>query len=169
MIVSLLAAVDEWLGIGINNQLPWRLSGDLRRFKELTMGHHLIMGRRTFESIGQPLVGRIFIIVSRNPVYVIENCLTANSVPEAISMAEARGEDEVFVIGGGQIFEDALPLADRFYLTRVHARGNVDTFFPHFDPANWIEVHSEYQPADERNEHSFTFYILNKKQVEIPS
>jgi dihydrofolate reductase len=165
LIVSLLVAMDERRGIGVNNRLPWHLSTDLRRFKALTMGHHLIMGRKTFESIGKPLPGRTTIVVTRNPDYRLESCLIAASLDEALAMAEARGEEEAFVIGGAEIFAGALPLADRIYLTQVHACVETDVFFPEFDRTEWVEIESSFQPADQNNEHPSTYRRLERTEI----
>jgi len=130
VIISLLVAMDEKRGIGKAGKLPWRLSSDLRRFKALTMGHHIIVGRKTFESIGKPLPGRRTVVVTRNPSLSPEGCLIAGSVKEAIAVAQANGETEAFVIGGGDIYAQALDVADRIYLTQVHAEVDADSFFP---------------------------------------
>jgi dihydrofolate reductase len=163
VIISLLVAMDEKRGIGKDGKLPWRLSSDLRRFRELTMGHTIIVGRKTFESIGKALPGRQTIVVTRNPHYRIEGCLIAGSVQAAIELAGARGEHEAFVIGGADIYAQALPVADRVYLTEVQTEVAADTFFPEFDRSAWTENESYYQPADERNQHAFTFRLLEKK------
>jgi len=162
MKISLLAAMDLNRGIGIDNHLPWRLSADLRRFKELTMGHHIILGRKTYESIGYPLPGRFSIIVTRNPDYRAEGCFITHSPQEALALARSRGEGEAFVIGGAQIFADTLPDSDRFYLTWVHTPGPADTFFPHFDLDEWQEISSEQLPADENNQFETTYVVLEK-------
>src|SRR5215469_5276330 len=130
MIVSLIAAMDESQGIGVNNRLPWRLSADLKRFKALTMGHHIIVGRHTFESIGKPLPGRHTIILTNRHDFRADGCATADSLDAALNLARQDGESEVFVCGGARVFQDALPIADRFYLTVVHANVAADTFFP---------------------------------------
>jgi dihydrofolate reductase len=164
MIVSLLVAMDERRGIGVDNRLPWHLSSDLRMFKSLTMGHHLIMGRKTFESIGRSLPGRRTIVVSRNPDYQPEGAQTAASLQEALSLAKEQGEEEAFVAGGSEIFALALPIADRLYLTRVHAVTDADVFFPAFELDDWVETRSFYQHADEKNEYAFTFQQLERKR-----
>ena len=162
MIISLLAAMDEQDGIGQDNRLPWHLSTDLKRFKALTMGHHILMGRKTYESIGRALPGRVNVIITRSPDYQAEGCVIAHSLREALSIAELAGESEAFVIGGGQIFAQTLPLADRIYLTRVHTVSEADVFFPAFDLQEWvIEASAEY-PADDRNQFSSTYLILGK-------
>jgi dihydrofolate reductase len=163
MIVSLIVAVDNNGGIGIHGRLPWRLSSDLQRFKKLTMGHHLIMGRKTYESIGRPLPGRITIVVSRNPDYRLDGCLVALSLEEALRIAEQRGEQEVFVIGGGEIFQEVMNRADRIYLTRVITVLEADTYFPAFRTDEWEVVESSFQFADEKNEFASTFTLLYRK------
>jgi dihydrofolate reductase len=164
VIISLLVAMDEKRGIGKDGKLPWRLSSDLKRFRELTMGHHIIAGRKTFDSIGKPLPGRQTIVVTRNPSYSVEDCLIVGSVEAAIELAEARGESEAFVIGGADIFAQALDVADRVYLTEVHAEVDADTFFPEFDRSAWTEKECSYQPADEKNQHACTFRLLERER-----
>jgi dihydrofolate reductase len=160
VIVSLIVAMDQQRGIGLNGQLPWRLSADLKRFRELTMGHHLIVGRKTYESIGKPLPGRQMIIVTRDHNYQAASCLVAHSLDEALTLAEARGESEVFIGGGAQIYAEALARADRLYLTLVAATVAADTFFPAFDESAWRVIETHHQPADERNQFPSTFKLL---------
>jgi dihydrofolate reductase len=162
VIISLLVAMDEKRGIGKDGKLPWRLSSDLKRFRELTMGHHIIVGRKTFESIGKPLPGRRTIVVTRNPSFKVEGCLIAGSVQDALDLAEARGENEAFVIGGADIYAQALDVADRIYLTEVHAEVDADTFFPEINASAWTEKDCSYQPADEKNQHACTFRRLDR-------
>lgn len=161
MIISLIVAMDEHRGIGKDGGLPWKLSSDLKRFRELTMGHNIILGRKTFESIGRPLPGRRMIVVTRNPEFKAEGCSIAHSVANAIELARDRGEDEVFICGGAQIYEKTIGIADRIYLTRVHARVSADTFFPAFDSSVWDEELSSFHPADEKNDYASTFRILD--------
>ena len=165
MIVSLLVAMDERRGIGKQGRLPWRLSTDMKRFRELTMGHHLVVGRKTFESIGKPLPGRQMIIVTRDPTYHVEGCFTVHSIKEAIELAERRNEAELFIGGGAEIYAQSLGLAGRIYLTQVHADGDADTFFPEFNRDEWVEQSSQSHPADEKNEYPFTFLLLIKKRA----
>jgi dihydrofolate reductase len=166
VIVSLIAAMDRKRGIGVDNNLPWRLSADLRRFRDLTMGHHIIVGRRTFESIGRPLPGRQTIVVTHDRDYRCEGCFVVNSVEEAISLADMRGEDELFVCGGSQIYEQSIGLADRIYLTLVEADVEADRFFPAFDEGQWSEMESLHRPADEKNQYPSTFRLLVRKRDE---
>jgi len=162
MIISIIVAMDEQRGIGKEGRLPWHLSADLKRFKSLTMGHYLIMGRKTFESIGRPLPGRTMIIITRNRSYAAEGCLIAASLKAAMAIAEERGESEAFIAGGGEIFTQALPLADRIYLTLVHAVVEADVFFPEYEPKEWIEAEHSYHLADERNQFPLTFKVLER-------
>ena len=163
MIISLILAMDEQRGIGKDGKLPWRLSSDLKRFRELTMGHHLIVGRKTFESIGKPLPGRQTIVVTRNHTFKPDGCLVTNSVQSALALAQERGEPEVFVIGGAEIYAQVLDVADRIYLTQVHAEVDADTFFPELKHDRWTETQSTFQAADERNQYSFSFKQLERK------
>lgn len=162
MIISLIAAMDENRGIGLEGEIPWHLSADLRRFKALTMGHHLIMGRKTFESIGRPLPGRTTIIITRNPGFQPDGCLVVHSLDRAINLAQLNSDDEVFIIGGGEIFEQSLEFADRIYLTLVHTHQPADVFFPEYNQDDWQVQESEYLPADESNQYPSTFMILEK-------
>jgi dihydrofolate reductase len=162
MIISLIVAMDRRRGIGKDNRLPWRLSADLKRFRELTMGHHLIVGRKTFESIGKPLSGRQMIIVTRQADFQAESCFVVESVDAALSLARERGESEVFVIGGAEIYAQTLALADRLYLTLIDAEVEADTFFPAFDENNWLIQQMVYHKADEKNQFPFTFKLLVK-------
>lgn len=162
MIISLLVAMDKARGIGKAGKLPWRLSSDLKRFRELTMGRHIIVGRKTFESIGKALPGRNMIIVTRDDSLTPDGCLTARSVEAAIALALERGETEVFVCGGAEIYAQALSAAHRIYLTQVHAHVDADTFFPEFDASDWHEIEKSFHQADERNQYAFTFKVLER-------
>ena len=164
MIISLIVAMDEKRGIGKAGKLPWRLSSDLKRFRELTMGHHLIVGRKTFESIGKPLPGRQMIVLTRESGYAAEGGLTVVSIEAALALARQRGETEAFVIGGAEIYAQTLGVADRVYLTQVHAEVDADTFFPELDPLAWTETQIAFQPADHKNQYSFTFKLLERMQ-----
>jgi dihydrofolate reductase len=164
MLVSLIVAVDEEGGIGYRGQLSWRLSGDLRRFKQLTMGHHILMGRKTYESIGKALPGRKTIIITRNSNYQAPGCWIAPSVESGLRIAEKNEEDEAFVIGGGEIFKVSIDKADRIYLTRVHAVTPADTFFPNFEIEDWIIEERSIHEADEKNEYPSSFMVLVRKE-----
>lgn len=167
MIVSIIVAMDEKGGIGIRNRLPWKLSEDLKRFKQLTMGHHIIMGRKTFESIGKPLPGRHTIIISRNPFYEANDCFVLPSLEEAIRTAKIGGDNEAMICGGTSVYAAALPLADRIYLTRVHTILPADVFFPSFDDNAWKIISASNVEADEKNEYSTTFQILERSRSVI--
>ena len=166
MLIALIVALDENGCIGVNNRLPWRLPSDLRRFKQLTMGHNLIMGRKTWESIGRPLPGRTMLVVSRQTDYSLpdDNCHLLGSLEQALDYARRAGEAEVFVIGGGEIFRQALPLADRIYLTRVHTSASCEVYFPAFDPANWVVIESIHFPAAGVDPLASTFQILQRQK-----
>jgi len=163
VIVSIIAAMDRKRGIGVDNKLPWRLSADLKRFRELTMSHHIIVGRKTFESIGRPLPGRRMIVVTRDRNYKAEGCDLAHSVEDATRLARERGESEVFICGGAEIYAQSIGIVDRMYLTFVEAEVAADTFFPEFDEQKWGELESVYQPADEKNQFPSTFKLLVRR------
>jgi dihydrofolate reductase len=165
MIVSLIVAMDENRGIGFHNQVPWRLAGDLKHFKAVTMGHHLIVGRKTYESIGRALPGRRMIVVTRQAVYASrlpEGVLAAHSLEQALELAREAGESEVFVAGGGEIYRQALPLADRIYLTKVKAAVQADVYFPYFNESEWQEGHLSHFDTDEKNQYPYSIEIMER-------
>ena len=164
MIISLIVAMDEQRGIGVDGHLPWHLPADLKRFKALTMGHHLIMGRKTYESIGNPLPGRTMIIVTRNPNYQPDGCMVARSLDTAIEFARMGLDNEAFIIGGGDLFDQSIDLADRIYLSLVHASLPADVYFPLYDDNDWQEIKSELVPANEKNKYAFTFKVLERRE-----
>lgn len=159
--IAIIVAMASNRTIGVNNTLPWRIPEDLKHFKALTMGHHLIMGRKTYDSIGKPLPGRTTIVVSRDPDLRIEGCIVAHSLPEAIA---ACGTDpQVFVVGGADIYAQALELADTLYITEIQQAVKGDVHFPEFDRAQWHEVSREPQQQDapEPLEFHFVEYLRN--------
>lgn len=166
MIISLVAAVDERGGIGRDNQLPWHLSDDLKHFRRLTMGHHVLMGRKTYESAAGKMPGRKLIVLSRNLAFQPADAQVVASLEEGIHLAEQAGEQEFFVIGGAQVFKQALqvgePQVKRLYLTRVHADANADVFFPPFDLADWKIINETVFSAGPKNDHPFTIMHLEK-------
>jgi len=162
MLVSLIAAVAENGVIGRSGRLPWRLSADLRRFKRLTMGHAIVMGRKTWESIARPLPGRRMVVVSRQADYRADDVTVVASLDEALQLARNAGDEEVFVIGGAEIYRQALPLAQRLYLTRVCASVDGDTFFPKWDTSGWQQVASERHAADAKNDHAYCFEVFGR-------
>ncbi len=160
MRLNIVVAKSENDVIGRDGDLPWRLSADLRHFKATTLGHPLVMGRKTHESIGRPLPGRQNIIVTRQADYRAEGCTIAASLEQAI--AEALSAEEVMIIGGATLYAAALPRADRLYLTEVHAQIAGDTHFPPLDRKAWREVSRERHEADESNDHDYSFVILDR-------
>ena len=166
MRISIIAAVAENGVIGLGGKLPWHLSEDLRRFKRLTMGHTIVMGRRTWQSIGRPLPGRRMVVVSRQPEYRVdvEGVDVAASLDDALRIAETAGDDEVFIIGGAEIYRLALPRADRLYLTCVMAEIEGDTYFPfeNLDWNEWVSIESETHDRDEHNDHLHVFHIFQR-------
>jgi dihydrofolate reductase len=164
VIVSIIAAMDRNRGIGAGAKLPWRLSADLKRFRDLTMGHHIIVGRKTYESIvqigGGPLPGRRMIVVTRDRNYKADGCDAAYSIEDAIGLARERGESEAFICGGAEIYSQSIGIVDRMYLTFIEAEVAADTFFPEFDEREWSEQDSFYQPADEKNQYQSIFKLL---------
>ncbi|MDR2882874.1 MAG: dihydrofolate reductase [Alistipes sp.] len=159
--VSVIVAVADGGVIGCGGAMPWHISEDLRMFKRVTGGHPVAMGRRTFESLRQPLPGRTNVVVTRNPRWSAPGVLSSGSLQEAVTMFPP--EEEVFVIGGGEIYREAMPLADRFYLTRIHAGYDGDTFFPAWDAADWSLVSSEYHERGANYPNPFEFQILERK------
>lgn len=156
--------MDQNRGIGYKGQLAWHLPADLKRFKSLTMGHHLIMGRKTYESIGSPLPGRTMIIVTHNPNYQPDGCMVAHSIDTALDFARLGSETEAFIIGGGDLFEQVIDFADRIYLTQVHASLPADVYFPDYPEQEWREVETEFNPADDNNPYAFTFKVLVRRE-----
>ncbi len=160
MRLSLIVAMAQNRVIGRDGQLPWHLSADLRRFKRITMGHHLIMGRRTYESLGRPLPGRTTVVISRTAELDQPAVTTVRTLEEALAVA--AGDNEPFVIGGGQIFERALPSVDRLYTTIVHAEVDGDVYFPPVDWSAWSLVQEERHQADDRNDHDYSFRVYDR-------
>jgi dihydrofolate reductase len=158
--ISLIVAMSRNRVIGRGNAIPWRIPAELARFKQLTMGHHIVMGRKTWESIGRLLPGRTTIIVTRNPDLRVPGALIAGSLPQALQLA--AGDDEIFVIGGAEIFRLALPLAQRIYLTTVGIDVDGDTFMPPIDPAAWRCVASEPHAADATNPLAWVLEIYDR-------
>ncbi|MBS1811398.1 MAG: dihydrofolate reductase [Acidobacteria bacterium] len=164
MFISIIVAMGRNRAIGFQNTLPWRLSADLQRFKQLTMGHHMIMGRKTYESIGRPLPGRTSIIITRQSDFQAEGCLIAHSFDAAVELARTRGEQEAFVIGGAEIYAQALPMTDRLYLTLVEVVPEADAFFPALDESEWERSEETFVAADEKNQYDSRFVLLRRVQ-----
>ena len=169
MKISIIAAVDRARGIGLAGQLPWHLSADLKQFKKRTMGHTLIQGRKTWESIGRPLPGRRMVVLTRQADYAVPDGITVcHSLADALDFARENGDDEAFIGWGANVFTEALDIADRIYLTRVDAVVESDTYFPAFDESEWSVQTLESHSPDERNEHAFRLDLLERKKNFIP-
>lgn len=162
MRVSIIVAASENNVIGINNQLPWRLSTDLKYFKSTTLGKPIVMGRKTFESLRKPLPGRPNIVITRQTDFQPEGVYVVGSIDEAIAKAQTFEGDELFITGGSQIFEQAWHLVDRIYLTRVYTVVPGDAFFPAIHGSEWTLTSDERHEADEKNEYPFSFQIWER-------
>mgnify|MGYP003630031056 CR=1 FL=1 len=164
--LSLIAAVAENGVIGRDNALPWHLPGDLPYFKRVTMGKPIVMGRKTYASIGRPLPGRSNIVISRDDSFTAAGCRAAGSLQAALELATGlageEGVDEVIVIGGAQVYAAALPLAQRIYLTEVHARVDGDAFFPPVDWSLWRESSRERHAAAGSNPYAYSFVVYDR-------
>ncbi|MCC3861343.1 type 3 dihydrofolate reductase [Pseudemcibacter aquimaris] len=164
--VSLIVAAAENRTIGKDNDMPWKISSDLKYFKKVTMNKPVIMGRKTFESIGKPLPGRTNIVITRDTGFTHEGVITAHSVEMALDvahgMAEMRKEKEIMVIGGAQIYALTLPIADRLYLTRIHAEIEGDAHFPELDEKDWLEYSREDHSRGEKDSHDHSFIVLDR-------
>lgn len=158
--IAIIVAMAENGVIGSDNRLPWHLPDDLKRFKALSLGKPIVMGRRTFESIGKPLPGRANIVVSRQPGLEIAGAVVVSSLDAAL--AAAGDVPEIVIIGGAEIFRQALPRTDTIHLTRVHARVAGDVMFPELDSGQWRETVVEHHAADERHQYAFTFVTLQR-------
>ncbi|EMR04822.1 dihydrofolate reductase [Cesiribacter andamanensis] len=164
MIRSIIVARADNRVIGKDNGLIWHMPHDLRFFKETTSGHYVIMGRKSYESLNKPLPGRLNIIVTRNRGYFKENCLVMNSLEAALELAAQQQQQEVFILGGGEIYQQALDkgLVDRIYLTEIKESFEGDTYFPELQPGQWTETHREEYTADAQNPHDYAFVRLER-------
>lgn len=161
MIVSLVAAAGNNNVIGSNNKLPWKMPADMKFFMNLTMGHPVIMGRKTYESFGRPLKERRNIIISRDKNLLIQGCEVVHSLKEALDLV--KGEKEVFIIGGAEIYRQAMMLADKIYLTRIYHDFEGDSYFPYIDDTEWKQTKYSEQKTDEKNLYPFAFLEYTKK------
>ena len=159
---SIIVAMSENRVIGRDNHLPWRLPADLKRLKSLTMGHHLLLGRKTFESIGRPLPGRKMVVITRQSDFSSPGVLVAHSLGGALDLCQ--GDDEVFIGGGAGIYQEALALADRIYLTVLHQEVDGDTLFPAYDSSDWLIIEKEDHGPDQKNPYDYTFLTLERKE-----
>lgn len=162
MTISMIFAMDRNRVIGIDNKLPWRLPADMAYFRKATMGHTVLMGRKTYESIGKPLDGRRNVIVTTNRDFQAEGCLVVHSVEEAMSLADGD-ENEVFVIGGAEIYRLVLPFADRLHVTEIDHEFAGDAFFPEIDDRIWEPVSVEQGVTDEKNPYSYRFVVYERR------
>ena len=158
--LSLIVAMARNRVIGTNKEIPWHLPGELKMFKAITMGHHIIMGRNTWESIGRLLPGRTTVIVTRRRDYQVPGAIVVDSLDAAI--AACRNDDEIFIIGGAQLYAAALPRVDRIYLTQVDADIEGDTLMPQFDLAQWREHSSQAFAADEKNPYNYKLTVYDR-------
>jgi dihydrofolate reductase len=160
--ISILVAVAKNRVIGINNTLPWHLPADLKHFKALTMGHHIIMGRKTYESIGRPLPGRTTVIVTRNAALKVAGCLVAHSLQEAIELC--GNNEKVFIVGGAELYAQALPLADTMYITEIQQEVQGDAYFPEFNRDEWQEVAREVHSQETPQPLAYHFVRYQRRQ-----
>ncbi|PJG57708.1 type 3 dihydrofolate reductase [Aeromonas cavernicola] len=157
MKISMIAAMAHNRVIGKDNQMPWHLPADLAHFKRVTLGKPVLMGRKTFESIGRPLPGRRNLVISRNPSYQAEGIEVVGSVEAALALLAGGAVEELMVIGGGHLYSEMLPRANYLYLTQIDLAAEGDTCFPAFDDGQWQRITSEAHPADEKNPHPYCF------------
>jgi dihydrofolate reductase len=158
--ISLIVAMGTNRIIGRDNHLPWRLPADLKRFRKITMGKAMIMGRATYETIGRPLDGRRSIVLTRDPCFEAEGCTVTHSIAEAL---QAAGKGEIMVLGGGQVYAEMLAMADRIYLTLIDQQFEGDTIFPEIDETAWREVSREDFAADASNPYNYSFIVLERR------
>jgi len=161
MRISIIAAMAANRAIGLENRLPWNLPDDLKRFKALTMNHHIVMGRKTYDSIGKPLPGRNTVIVTRNVDYAVPGCIAVNSIDAALTVS--YGDEEVFFVGGADLYRQALDIANRIYLTEIQRVFDGDAFFPEFDPNQWSETSRERHRTEGDNGFEYHYVIYDRK------
>lgn len=159
--IIVIAAVAENNAIGRNNDLLWHLPNDFKRFRNLTTGHHIIMGRKTFESLPKLLPNRTHIIITRQKKYAFKSCIVVSNLKEALT--KIPHNEDVYVIGGGEIYAQSLQIADKIEITKVHHNFEADTFFPEISPEEWELIFEENHPADERHSYAYTFQTFIKK------
>ncbi len=160
--LTIIAAASENNAIGMNNKLIWHLSDDLKRFKTLTSGHHIIMGRKTFESFPKPLPNRTHIVITRQPNYKVPNdVIVVNTLEDALDAS--KNDSQPYIIGGGEIYKEAVLIAEKIELTRIHETFEADTFFPEIDPAIWKETNSVFYKKDDKNEYDYSFVTYEKR------
>jgi len=160
--ISAIVAMSLNRVIGDDNQLPWHLPADLKHFKTITSGYPILMGRKTFESIGRPLPNRTNIIITRNPAYKAEGCIIVSTIDDAITHAKTTNSNEIFIIGGAEVYKQLLPRIERIYLTIVHETFEGDAFFPELKETEWKEVSHVRHEADESNDYDYSFVMLDR-------
>jgi dihydrofolate reductase len=153
--ITIIAAAGENNELGKDNDLVWHLPDDFKRFKQLTTGHHIIMGRKTFESFPKPLPNRIHVVITRNKNFQKEGIITVSSLEEAVAIS--KNDPQPFIIGGGEIYKQSLPFAEKMELTRVHGTFEADTFFPEFSKDEWTLFNQEFHEKDDKHRYSFTY------------
>jgi len=166
MRISQIVATTRNHVIGVDNDLPWHLPDDMQFFKEQTNGHHILMGRKNFESIPmkfRPLPNRVNIVLTRKTDYQAEGIEVVHSIVSGIEIAQNAGEDELYVIGGAEIYAQTIEMTDRIYLTEIDAELEGDAYFPKIDKSNWVETSRKHHPADDRHQYSFDFVIYDRK------
>lgn len=160
--IAAIAAMAENRVIGLNNSMPWQMPADLKHFKTVTSGHPVIMGRKTFASIGRPLPNRTNIILTRDENFSATNCLVVTQTDQALSLALELDQEEVFIIGGAEIYQHLMPAIQRIYLTIIHHTFEGDAFFPELNLQEWREVSREKHPADEKNNYDYSFVVMER-------
>ena len=163
MIISAIVAMNPDGLIGDQNKIPWHLPADLKYFKKITLGHHILMGRKCFDSIGKSLPGRKNIVVTKNPTFIVTDCIITNSIEEGILIAQQNKEEEMFIIGGGEIYRQSMHLVNKLYLTMVQFNGSGDVFFPQIDYNEWSLISDEKHTSDDKNNYDYSFLIYKRK------
>lgn len=162
MEISCIVGMGHNNVIGKDNDIPWHLSADLRYFKKTTLNHHILMGRTNYYSIGRPLPKRTNIIVTRDPFFIVSNCLVVHSIEEGIETARANGEEELFIIGGGNIYEQTIDICTKLYLTEIDVDVEGDIFFPKINFDEWELISEEPHQKDEKNPYDYNFKIYKR-------
>lgn len=162
MKISCIVAIANNSVIGKDNDIPWYLPADLQYFKKVTLGHHIIMGRKCYSSIGRPLPKRTNVIITRDPYFISSNCIITHSIDEALEKAFDNGEKEAFIIGGGTIYEQTQDIWDRLYLTEVDVKVEGDIYFPHVDMKKWKLISEDPHQPDEKNEYAYNFKLYDR-------
>ena len=163
MKISCIVATAKNNVIGKDNDIPWYLPADLKYFKKVTSGHHILMGRKCYKSIGRPLPKRTNIIITRDPFFITSNCIVCHSIEEGILEAQNHGAEELFIIGGGTIYNQTIELWDTLYLTEVDLEVEGDIYFPEINLDEWSLAKSEMHEPDEKNEHAYIFKVYHRK------